>query len=185
MPSSRQNSNIHVNLVLFQSVWFLTVIAAANGSWWPGLAGLGVFIAVHCFVSPTARADFLLVICALLIGLVCETIFIRTGMLVYSVPGISEAGSSIAGVPVWILVLWANFALIMNGCLAWLRGRYVLAAVLGFAGAPLSYFGGIKLGAALPGESLFIAMLAIASCYAVITPLLIFLAQWLSKTRPA
>jgi hypothetical protein len=76
-----------------------------------------------------------------------------------------------------------SFALTMNGCLNWLHGRYILAAVLGFLGGPLSYFGGIKLGAAT-ADSLVPVLLVVAFCYALITPLLLLLAGRLAGFRP-
>jgi hypothetical protein len=180
MSPYRQNTNLLINLVFFQAVWFLTILAAASGIWWPGFAGLAIFVAVHYFVSPTARADFLLAICAVFIGLVGETVFVQTGLRLDP-----AAGPTVAGIPVWILALWMSFALTMNGCLNWLHGRYILAALLGFLGGPLSYFGGIKLGAATAGDSPETALLVVAFFYAMITPLLLYLAQRLAGLRSA
>jgi hypothetical protein len=178
MTLDKQTRNNLVNLAFFQAVWFLTVIGAANGRLWPGFLALAVFFAAHCFLSATARADFLLVIGAIFIGLVTEAVFVRAGLLLYP-----EEMALVAGVPLWMLVLWANFALTMNGCLSWLQGRYLLAAVLGFVGGPLSYLGGIKLGAATAGASLEILLAAIAICYAIVTPALLFLAQRLAASK--
>ena len=64
----------------------------------------------------------------------------------------------------------------MNGCLSWLQGRYILAGVLGFMGAPLSYIGGIQLGAAVAGTDLEIVLLVVACTYAVVTPCFLYMA---------
>jgi hypothetical protein len=178
MTLDKQTRNNLVNLAFFQAVWFLTVISAANGLLWPGLMGLAVFFAVHRFFSVTARAEFILVVGAAFLGLVIEAVFVRTGVLLYQ-----QEMASVAGVPLWMLVMWANFALTMNGCLSWLQGRYLLAAVLGFVGGPLSYLGGIKLGAATAGGALEFVLAAIAICYAIVTPALLFLAQRLAVSR--
>jgi hypothetical protein len=176
----KQTANNLINLALFQGVWFMAVIGAANNSLWPGLIGFTVFFAVHYHLSSSAHADFLLAVCAVFIGLAVETVLVQTGLLVYS------AGTPhVAIIPVWVLILWANFALIMNGCLSWLHGRYILAAVLGFMGAPLSYFGGIQLGAALVGISLQLLLLAVACAYAVITPFFLYLAHRFEGIRSA
>ena len=163
-------------------MWFATVIGAANGSLWPGLLGLMVFLLVHYLYSETAGADFLLAACTISVGLVCETVFVRAGLLLYPADALA-----VAGVPLWVLILWANFALIMNGCLSWLHGRYLLSAALGFLGGPLSYYGGIKLGAATAGHSLSMVLTGIAICYAIVTPLFLYMAQRLARyvrTRP-
>ena len=46
-----------VNLFLFQSVWFLSVLGAANGNGWVGAVGLGVFFVLHYLFAHTAAAD--------------------------------------------------------------------------------------------------------------------------------
>ena len=56
-------------------------------------------------------------------------------------------GWAVGGVPVWILVLWAAFGTTLNGCLGWLRQKLALAAILGGLLGPLSWYGGVRLGA--------------------------------------
>ncbi len=176
MQSSTQNSiKKLLNLIFFQGLWFVTVIGASNDNNGYALAGLVVFIAANHFLSDSPRADHLLVGIAVLTGLLVETALLQIGLLNYS---LGESWPNIA--PIWMLVLWANFALTMNGCLSWLQGRYLLASVLGALGAPLSYFGGIKLGAATAGTSMLAVLLVIAALYAVVTPLFLMLARRLA-----
>jgi hypothetical protein len=176
----KQTINNLINLALFQGVWFLTVIGAANNSLLPGLICLTIFFAVHYYFSSTAGADSLLAIIAVCTGLAIETAFVQANLLIYP-----TGTTYIAFVPVWVLILWANFSLIMNGCLSWLQGRYALAAVLAFLGAPLSYLGGVQLGAASVGTSLELLLLGVACTYAVITPFFLYLAHRLAGIRPA
>jgi len=166
-----------INLVMFQIVWFVTVIGAAQGNLWYGIAGLTSFIILHHFLSATARTDFQLVGIAIVVGMIIETTIIRNGVLDYA----NEIYSA-QFAPIWILILWANLALTLNGCLRWLQGRYLLAAMLGALGAPLSYFGGIKLGAATSNTSMIIVFGIIAVIYALITPLLLLLAKRFSSS---
>ena len=69
-----------------------------------------------------------------------------------------------------------NFAATLNVSMAWLRGRYLLAAVFGAIGGPLAYYSGAKLGAteALPSLN---GMLVLAVGWGVMTPLLVWLAR--------
>jgi len=163
---------ILINLIFFQGIWLLTVFGAANNIYWYGLLGLAAFVIFHHFTAGTARADFLLVAIAVATGLLIETAFVRTGLLVYTlnIPSPQFA-------PAWILILWADFALTMNGCLRWLQGRYLLAAALGAIGGPISYFAGVKLGAATTNTSMLIVLPVIASVYALITPLFLMAAR--------
>jgi hypothetical protein len=64
----------------------------------------------------------------------------------------------------------------MNGCVAWLHHRYVLAGLLGAIGGPLSYFGGLKLGAATTDQPMLLVLGVIAVIYALVTPLFFYLA---------
>jgi len=155
-----------VNLVLFQVVWFATILGAANGSFWPGSVAMSLAMVVHYLLTRTRRADFMMVALATLAGLVIETIFLQSGLLVYAR---SDLWVQLA--PGWVLILWANFALTLNGCLRWLQGRYLLAAMLGAIGGPLSYFGGIRFGAASADVAMPIVLLVIAITYALVTPL--------------
>ena len=75
-------------------------------------------------------------------------------------------------------MLWLQFATLLHFGLRWLSGRYVLAAVLGFAGGPLSFWAGERVGAiefASPG-----AYLALACFWAAVMPVLIWLGDRLA-----
>ncbi|HJP39077.1 MAG: DUF2878 domain-containing protein [Gammaproteobacteria bacterium] len=164
-----------VNMVFFQCVWFLAVIGAANGNYWLGPFSLMVFIIMHYFFSDTAKADYLLAVFAMVIGLIIETLFLRTGVLNF----VGTAPSS-EFAPLWVVVLWANFALIMNGCLQWLQRHLIFAALLGSSGGAVSYFAGIKLGAATTGSAMPIVLAVIAVTYALVTPVFLDAARRLS-----
>jgi len=161
-----------LNLALFQAVWFAAVIGASFDIAWAGLAALSVFLLAHYVVANNPLRDFRLVATAVIIGLVVESAFVQTGLLVYAA---HDPWEIIA--PLWILVLWASFTLTMNGCIAWLQPKLGLASVLGALGGPLSYFGGIRLGAANAGEPLIVVLSVVAVIYALATPLLLKLAS--------
>ena len=169
---NRTSVNNLINLILFQSVWFATILGIAQGTIMPGVIGLSLFVGVHLLTFESAKIDLALAALAILIGCIVETAVIQAGLIVY-MHNLPFEGVA----PAWILILWANLALTLNGCLGWLKGRYLLAAVLGATGAPLSYFGGIKLGAAATDSPLGIVLLTYALIYLVITPLLLHLAN--------
>ena len=78
-----------------------------------------------------------------------------------------------------MICLWLNFAATLNVSMAWLRGRYILAAAFGAVGGPLAYYSGARLGAteALPTTT---GMLLLAIGWGIMTPLLVWLARALS-----
>jgi len=165
-----------INLIFFQLVWFATVYGPGIGIHWLGLPALVVFASYHFFSGARARVDFILVAISVLIGFVVETAYLRFDVLIYAfnIPSAHFA-------PYWMLFLWANFALTLTTGLRWLHGRYFMAAGLGFIGAPLAYFTGVKLGAATPGMTPELAYLSIAVSWALVTPALIFLARVFSR----
>jgi hypothetical protein len=172
------NKSKLINLVLFQSLWFAAILGAAQDSNIYAVTGLVIFLVIHHFTSATARSDFRLAAIAILMGLLVETTFLQSGMLVYKSAGPWEQLA-----PIWMLVLWANFALTINGCLDWLHGRYALAAALGAVGGPASYLGGVKLGAAAMGGSQAALLLTVSCVYAIVTPGLLFTARYLNSAH--
>ena len=124
-----------INLLLFQGVWFLAILGAAAGNGWIGAAGFAVFLVVHGMTSATPRADFRIAAIAVVLGAVVETALLQGGLITYA-SAIPAAGFA----PLWLLALWGAFALTMNGCIAWLQDRLMLAAFFGATGGAANVF---------------------------------------------
>jgi hypothetical protein len=165
-----------INLAMFQLVWVTTVFGVAHDRLWPGMAILSFFLIINTTISATARVDLTLATIAVTLGAAIDTVFIRAGLLSFemNLPWLGFA-------PIWILILWANFALILNNGLQWMQGHYKIAAILGFIGGPLSYLGGIGLGAGELHVAPLTAFLIIGSCWAIVTPLLLMAARELTR----
>ena len=134
-----------------------------------------IFAGYHFFTTTTARADLYLACASVFLGFIVETVYLQYGVLIYS---FNKTSPQFA--PFWILILWASFALTLNTGLRWLQGRHLAAAILGFIGGPLAYFGGVKLGAATIGLMPAIVYLSIGLSWAVVTPALLLLARTLN-----
>jgi len=161
------------NLIGFNIVWFALVIGAGAGLWWPGLLALGLFAAATLATSPWSRTDLKLVGIALVFGLVFETVLVQTGLLRFEVP---VPWPNLA--PVWMLGLWANFALSINHSFGFLSGRPLASAVLGAVAGPLAYWSAASVfGAAEVLAPVAVAMGVLAVGYAVATPMLTELAR--------
>ena len=150
----------------FKAVWLCTVLGAAAGNVWLGPAALLAFAAVQVFFSADRRRELLVLGSGLAMGLVMETVVVRAEWVSYA-PGWPDQILA----PAWILALWGAFSLMSIDGLAWLRGRRVLAAVLGATGAPFAYFSGIVLGAGSEAEVAF--YVTVGLFYAAATPLLV------------
>jgi hypothetical protein len=167
------------NFLGFQSVWFLSLFGAGTHKSWLGALALAAFTAWHFRAALNPRADFVLVLIACVVGFVVDTIFIQAQLLAYAEPLPFAAVA-----PYWIIGMWINFALTLNGSMRWLQGRYGLAAVLGAIGGPLAYVAGIKLGAAelLASEAVVFGVLAMV--WAIAVPLLVRATEWVNTVWP-
>ncbi|MEO8459252.1 MAG: DUF2878 domain-containing protein [Dokdonella sp.] len=156
-----------LNFAGFQLVWFASVLGAARGMWWLGPICVVVFASLQLLASPVRRNDMLLIALAIAAGGVWDSLMASTELLRYAAP---IPSSQLA--PVWILGLWANLALTLNHSLRWLRPHPWRAALFGAIGAPLSYLGGMRLGALAIAEPVAITLTVLALGWFVLTPLL-------------
>jgi hypothetical protein len=82
-------------------------------------------------------------------------------------------------IPLWMVMMWPNFAGTLNSSMKWLRGRYRTGAVLGAIAGPFSYYGGVKWGSVDLGWSFWPAMIVIGIEWALAMPALLWLsAKW-------
>jgi hypothetical protein len=160
-----------VNLIGFNLGWFGSVLGAAWGMPWLGLLVVSGVVAVHLLMAHEALPELRLIVFALALGVVWDSLLVAAGWITY------PSGMVLAfAAPYWIVAMWANFATLLNVSLRWLRGRPWLAAVLGASGGPLTYWGGAKLGGAELLEPVA-ALVALGVGWAIFTPLLVALAR--------
>ena len=138
-----------VNFLLFQAGWFLCVLGAAAGR--PLLAALAglVPVLVHLALVRQPGREAQLLLAALALGLVIDSLHLHTGVLRFPAGGPFPALP-----PPWLLVLWLQFATALHFSLAWITGRPLLALAFGAIGGPLAYWAGVRLGAAGFGPDL-------------------------------
>lgn len=163
-----------LNLLAFQIGWWTVVLSAAAGMPSLGMAVVGALLILHLRRVRPYPGEALLIILTALIGLALESLLQASGWVTYA-----GDGPTAWLAPLWMVALWANFAMTLNVSLPPLRNRPGLAAVLGAVGGPAAYWGGAELGAMTfvePVSSL--AILALA--WALLTPLLLALARRLS-----
>ena len=86
--------------------------------------------------------------------------------------------------PVWIAALWFGFGTLPNASLAWLQGRWCLQFILGAMAGPLTYWAGVKLGAAtIPAAQA--RCFGIGLAWALAMPAIFLLADAISPRRTA
>ena len=162
--------NTLVILLAYQATWFVAVIGAGRGSWWPGVLAAALFALWRLAVSPARALELRLLLAALGIGLLLESVWVGSGLLDY-------AAWPWAGPPAWILALWCAFALVVVPLLGYLHRRPWLAAAFGAIGGPLAYLGAASGWDALRfSEPRWHALLALGAGWALAMPALAALA---------
>lgn len=140
-----------LNAALFQLTWFACVLGGAAGSSVWGALALASLLAFSG-TRPLLRSDLVFAAGLGLVGLVLDTLWIRTGVLDY--------GSAIA--PAWIIMLWMGVGLTLNHSLALFAGRPWLGGLMAGAAAPLSYLGGERLGGVEVPDPVLLVVVAAA-----------------------
>lgn len=162
---------ILVNAVAYQLVWFATVLGAGRGLWWPGPLAALAFLALHLgvFVRDGAgrRRELALAVAAVACGLVIDGVLSGSGAIVFAA---AAPALPAGGAPLWMLTLWAAFALTLRHSLRAVTARPLLAATLGTIGGPLAYLGAARATDALSfaePRGMTLVMLAAGWCLAL------------------
>lgn len=136
--------NTWINFIAFQLVWFAGVGGAANGLWWPGPVALVLFAGWHLRPAIRARGDLPLMGLALVLGFITDTLMAAGGLSRYA-----AAVPTAPWAPLWILSLWAGFALTLNHSMRWLTARPWLVAPLAAIVGPATYLAAAKVWGAV------------------------------------
>lgn len=126
-----------INAVLFQAAWFGCVLGGAQDVALWGLAAV-LALAVYSLNAGTAGRDLVLASVAAAVGFLVETLWIRSGVLVY--------GDAMMA-PLWIVLLWVGVGLTINHSLSMFKRRPWLGGLLAAGSAPLSYLAGERFAA--------------------------------------
>lgn len=152
-----------INFIAFQIVWFAAVGGAANAIWWAGPLALVIFALYHFYSGAAVRGDFKLMWLALALGFVTDTLMAGSGLSTYSSP-VPPAPFA----PLWILSLWAGFALTLNHSLHYLNSRPIIVAPVAAVVGPISYYGAGRVWAAVSiKQPVWIALVVLGICWLV------------------
>lgn len=158
-----------INFALYQGGWFACVFGAADGYPWLGAGAAFLLVVVHVVLAVDRRAEWRLIAAVAVFGTAIDSILMRAGVFQFGV------GHWVAWLcPLWMSVMWMQFATLLRFSVGWLAGRYLLGAALGTLGGPIAYASGVRLGAASFGVATPTALLALAAVWAVVTPCLLW-----------
>jgi hypothetical protein len=159
-----------INFIIFQVCWFVCVMGAASNLGWLGplLVIITVPLQIY-FLTEKYRVEIIFVIICGISGFFLETIMIA-GNIYFPV---SEVWGLIC--PPWMAALWFNFAMLVSISLSWLKGKYLLALILGGLFGPVAYWGGEKLGTITVNSAFGQGYLPLALVWALVLPCLIYI----------
>jgi hypothetical protein len=162
-----------LNFAGFQAGWFTTVFGVAAGSTWVGPLAVGTLLGLHLtWLVDDRRREARLIVAAALLGLCLDSALSWLGVL-----RLWDTALLSGVAPLWLIGLWALLAASLRTSFEWLNGRYLLAAGFGAIGGPLSYYAGYRLGAIGLGDTPAFSLAVLALVWALVMPVLIFLAR--------
>ena len=169
-----------LNFPMFYLGWFACVVGAARGHLWLGPAVVAALLLLHLALTSDPEREARLIVMIGLFGFAVDTLQASAGLYAFThtsvVPWLC---------PLWMVALWMVFATTLNSSLAWLAGRYRLAAALGALCGPVSYVAGARLGAIELSANTLVSLFGIAFVWALAMPALLVLRDMLSKPTAA
>lgn len=169
--------SIYLNFIIFQSAWFITILSAASGFAWLGPGFTFLWMLLHlAYVNERRLAELDLLIFAAISGYFLDSLLVLLSFITFPPQTALGAPSTL-----WMIALWINLAATLNVSLKWIHGNFILAALLGGIGGPLTYYAGSRLGA-LEINGLW-SLLAISVEWLIAMPVLLWFAQRQSGNR--
>ena len=160
------------NFLLFQIGWLACVLGGASTNMaWVGVVLVSGIIAVHMLKANDARPEMQLIVLTTLLGTGWDSLLTTLGLYEF------KNGLFIAGLaPYWLIAMWALFATTLNVSMTWMKGRYLLASLVGLIGGPLAYYAGHKLGA-VDFTNPTMSLLTVGAGWLIIMPVLVFFSE--------
>jgi hypothetical protein len=160
--------------------WFACVLGAAWDRQWVGLIVVPILFVIHSTAVERHKIPIiiLLALAAMIIGLFTDTALIMLGTV--------EPNRSVMPhplLPLWDLMIWANFSLTLNTSLGFLQKKPFVSAVLGAVCAPGTYYGAGRLGALHFSEPVFVNLLWIGFVWFFAMPCLSLTAMYVHRHR--
>jgi hypothetical protein len=115
-----------LNLVVFQGAWFACVLGSKSS--YPMLYPVLGFCAVLGLVILSKRfgAAFPFLLSSVALGMVGDSLLVRLELLAF------YANPTVGGAPLWMIILWANFGLMLRPLFPWFLENNI-RCLLGFS----------------------------------------------------
>ena len=168
-----------VNSLCYTTGWFWCVLFGIHGQFIVAIIGAVFLILFQLYCTKIKDIalhiqDVLLVIFFVPLGALLEIFFIQTNLIHY-------ANTTKMLPPIWIVLLYPLFSLLINHSLKIIKKNYLASFLFGFLGAPLSYVAGISLGGLTFPYPLLPTWIMIGICWGLFLCLLTKIANIVEK----
>ena len=152
------------NIVSFYFGWFACLFGATQGLPWLGTAIMAALVTVHIFLVDKPQQELMLIVIVCLFGTTIDSILMISGLYAFAY----HTNPFIC--PSWMAALWVGFASTLNHSMRWMKGRYLLGAVFGAIGGPVSYYAGLRLGAVNFLQPFWFTVASLSVLFSLIVP---------------
>ena len=166
-----------LNFAMFYLGWFACVMGAGRGQLWLGPSVVAAVVLLHLYMASRPVQEAKLILTIGVFGFAVDTLQASAGLYAFS--GTSPAPWLC---PLWMMALWMVFATTLNASMAWLAGRYRLAAAFGALCGPVSYVAGARLGAIELPVHASASLVGIAIVWACVMPSLLGFREFLATS---
>ena len=153
------------NAVVFNVAWLVCVLGGSAVA----LPVAILVIAIHLIWFSNSRAEIGLVLVVVLLGVVVDSVLIRSGLLV------SPDGGHWP--PLWLVCLWGLFATTLSHSLKWFHTHLGLALIVGGIAGALTYLAGTRLSDFALREPQSMTLVAMFLVWCVVFPFCLILAK--------
>jgi len=154
------------DIIGFKICWLLCAFCSVWEQPYLGPIVTVLFIMIHLFIVNFNKKDIQIICIAIFCGFIIDSLFSIFGFIDYQGGIFTKYNLA----PLWILSMWAGFALTMLYSLESIRTKYFISSILGFIGGPLSYSAGVRIGSLEINTQFTYILLALA--WGLIVPLL-------------
>lgn len=152
------------NFLSFQSAWLVAVKLQQQG-----LLILIAIIIAHFLVSHSRVRDWYTLLSIVLVGSLVDSTMSYIGLFHFKEGNL---------MPLWLILLWANFALTFHYSMAWLaRCSVPVQALLGGVFGCSSYYAAYKLGAVDYPFEFSLTIFTLVVIWSVTLPVYVFIAD--------
>lgn len=160
------------NFVWFQTIWVLTIVFQYEWFWLVCLLLISFLL-----ITDDRMADVCVIGLVAITGIIVDSGLTIAGLFIFDSPSYGIA------IPLWLAALWMAFAGTLRHSLRYFMGHWKMCALAGAISGPLSYYGGVKLGAVEFGYPLLHSLAVLSVTWALILPLSFWIAMQVEMRR--